>query len=68
MYSGVKGVERFKLPVQMVHSVHTLDPRILPWRYVDHVDHAKTDCPQCPQTTVYTVVDGHTVLCTMGVC
>jgi hypothetical protein len=51
----------------MVHSVHTLDPRILPARHVDNVDHVTNDCPQCPQTVVYTVVDVHTVLCTMGV-
>jgi hypothetical protein len=66
MYSRVKGVERFKSGVQMVHSVHNLDPRILPARHVDNVDNVTNDCPQCPQTVVYTVVYMHTVLCTMG--
>jgi hypothetical protein len=47
----------------MVHSVHTLDPRILPAHHVDHVDHVLNDCPQCPQTVVYTVVYMHTVIC-----
>ena len=53
------------------HSVHKSSRphhrAFCPAHDVDIVDNAKTDCPHCPQTAVYTVMYMHTVVCCWGV-
>jgi hypothetical protein len=62
------GVQRLAWTVRMVHKFpDAFWPRAHASANVGIVDHLLLHGPHCPQTTVYTVVYMHTVLCKMGV-